>query len=159
LTGGEIASNFPPTSNRWCARCWLAARMATIISLERRSLWGLPPDTLLRGRCYCLGPTASLLLFVPSLQPPSTSLSLHLLCFLSQHTLWLIIAFTLLTAAHRSPQVALFDAGGIAYLQTTILRRSKHHSQIIARKRQQTLEATPATRHQPTRHDQAANRS
>lgn len=116
-------------------------------------------QTLQRGRCYCLGPTASLLLFVPSLQPPSTSLSLHLLCFLSQHTLWLIIAFTLLTAAHRSPQVALFDAGGIAYLQTTILRRSKHHSQIFARKRQQTLEATPATRHQPTRHDQAANRS
>jgi hypothetical protein len=116
-------------------------------------------QTLQRGRCYCLGPTASLLLFVASLQPPSTSLSLHLLCFLSQHTFWLIIAFTLLTAAHRSPQVALFDAGGIAYLQTTVLRRSKHHSQIIARKRQQTLEATPATRHQPTRHDQAANRS
>ena len=38
-------------------------------------------QTLQRGRCYCLGPTASLLLFVPSLQPPSTSLSLHLLCF------------------------------------------------------------------------------
>jgi hypothetical protein len=82
--------------------------------------------------CHCLarGPLfhhpRRLLLFVPSLQPPSPSLSLHLLCFLSQHTLWLIIAFTLLTAAHRSTQVAHFDAGGIAYLRTNILHRSKH---------------------------------
>jgi len=114
--------------------------MATIISLERRSLWGLPPDT---AAWSLLLPWPDGLSSSVRAQLPTsiTSLSLHLLCFLSQHTLWLIIAFTLLTAAHRSPQVALFDAGGIAYLQTTILRRSKHHSQIIARKRQQTLEA------------------
>ena len=159
LTGGEIASNFPPTSNRWCARCWLAARMATIISLERRSLWGLPPDTLLRGRCYCLGPTASLLLFVPSLQPPSTSLSLHLLCFLSQHTLWLIYR---LHAPYRCSSLTAsrsFDAGGIAYLRTNILRRSKHPLPDFCAETSTNAGGTPTTRHLPTRHDQAANRS
>ena len=83
-------------------------------------------QTLQRGRCYCLGPTASLLLFVPSLQPRSTSLSLHLLCFpFTTHSL----ADYRLHAPYRCSSLTAsrsFDAGGIAYLRTNILRRSKH---------------------------------
>jgi hypothetical protein len=63
----------------------------------------------------------------PSLHPITVVRAAAILSFFHNTLSWLLIALTLLTAAHRSPQVALFDAGGIGYLRTNILRRSEHH--------------------------------
>jgi len=52
-----------------------------------------------------------------------------------------------------------FDAGGIAYLRTNILRRSKHPLPDFCAETSTNAGGTPTTRHLPTRHDQAANRS
>jgi hypothetical protein len=79
--------------------------------------------------------------------------------FLSQHTLWLIYR---LHAPYRCSSLTAsrsFDAGGIAYLRTNILRRSKHPLPDFCAETSTNAGGTPTTRHLPTRHDQAANRS
>jgi len=108
-------------------------------------------------RCHCLArrplshPPRRLLLFAA--QPPSPSLSLHLLFFLSQHTLWLIIAFTLLTntslTASRSFRCwrnSLSTDKHSASIETSIPK-------LLRENVRQTLQETPASRHQQTRHD------
>ena len=74
--------------------------------------------------------------------------------FLSQHTLWLIYR---LHAPYRCSSLTAsrsFDAGGIAYLRTNILRRSKHPSpNFCAKTSGKRWRKHPASRHQQTRHD------
>jgi hypothetical protein len=123
--------------HRSCAHSWLAVQIAAIM-FGRRRTWGLAawesagavglgPDgfsskpnvpCFLEG--FCCSSSSSL--------HPITVVRCCSYSFFLHNTLsWLLIALTFLTAAHRSPQVALFDAGGIGYLRTNILRPSNHH--------------------------------